>query len=547
MKSLTRSLVALAGAAACVSSAAAGPVTYSILATSGQSAPGLNGITFDAVADPRIDDLGHVVFWARLTGTGVTTSNDGSLWTNRSGALALLIRESDPVPGSADLYVGLGTPAWSNTGQLALTASLGSGAFSYPTNLGQLIETGGPLAVITRESAQVPVLGLLSLNDSGAAIFRAGDGSALFSTRSGPVASIVKAGDPAPGASNAAATFLVLGQPTQNVLGATAFWATVTYPGQTVPESGIWSDAGGLHLVARTGQQAPGLNANVVFADLDTTPRLDMNGNVAFWARVSGPAVGTANDGSVWRTAFGVPQIVAREGASAPGVSGATIAELARHVQQSDSSLMLFWGSMIGAGVDSTSNSAIWSNDAYAGLALVAREGAQVPGLAAGVNFGVLGRPGLTPTGRVAFTTSLRSASGLPQTSTFALIATDGRGTQYPIARTGDPFTIGPGDTRTIAQIVFDQGDPQSGYIQFSTSGTLVFKLGFTNNTSALVSARIALCLADFNGDGFSNGIDFDEFTRAFSTADPSADINGDSFVNGVDFDLFTTAFEQGC
>ncbi len=530
-----------------IPAATAGPVTYTVIARSGQAAPNLPTLTFEAVADPRIDDVGTYVFWARLAGAGVTTSNDGSLWTNRSGTLALLLREDAPAVGTPDRYVGLGTPAWSGAGQFALTASLGTGTSASPTNLAQMIESGGVLSLVARETTQVPVLGLLSLNDAGTVIFRAGDGSALYSTRSGLSTSIVTSATPAPGASNPAATFAVLGQPTHNIFGAAAFWATVTYPGQTVPESGIWSDSGGLHLVARTGQQAPGQNADVVFADLDTTPRLDIDGNLAFWARLSGPGVDAANDGSVWRTINGVPQIVAREGTPAPIISGTTIAELARHVQLADSGFMLFRGSINGPGVTAANNSAIWSTDPVKGLALIAREGDQVPGLPAGVQYAVLGRPGLTATGRVAFTTSLRSAAGLPQTSTFALIASDGRAALFPIARAGDPFTLAPGDTRTIAHIAFDHGDPQTGYSQFSTTGTLVFKLAFTDNSSALVAATIALCLADFNSDGFANGADFDDFASAFAAGDPTADLNGDTFVNGLDFDIFAAAFEAGC
>ncbi|MBL8761517.1 MAG: VCBS repeat-containing protein, partial [Phycisphaerae bacterium] len=44
-------------------------------------------------------------------------------------------------------------------------------------------------------------------------------------------------------------------------------------------------------------------------------------------------------------------------------------------------------------------------------------------------------------------------------------------------------------------------------------------------------------CPADFNGDGFVNGDDYDAFAEAFDVADPSADFNADGFVNGDDYD----------
>ncbi|MCC6971002.1 MAG: EF-hand domain-containing protein [Phycisphaerales bacterium] len=52
---------------------------------------------------------------------------------------------------------------------------------------------------------------------------------------------------------------------------------------------------------------------------------------------------------------------------------------------------------------------------------------------------------------------------------------------------------------------------------------------------------------ADVNGDGFLNGDDFDQFSEAFETGDPSGDFNRDGFVNGDDYDGFAEAFEAGC
>mgnify|MGYP001333981216 CR=1 FL=1 len=52
---------------------------------------------------------------------------------------------------------------------------------------------------------------------------------------------------------------------------------------------------------------------------------------------------------------------------------------------------------------------------------------------------------------------------------------------------------------------------------------------------------------ADFNGDGFVNGDDYDLFASWFEVADTQADITNDGFVNGDDYDAFASAFEAGC
>lgn len=54
-------------------------------------------------------------------------------------------------------------------------------------------------------------------------------------------------------------------------------------------------------------------------------------------------------------------------------------------------------------------------------------------------------------------------------------------------------------------------------------------------------------CPADFNGDGFVSGDDFDQYVAAFELGDASADFNCDGFVSGDDFDAFVAAFELGC
>jgi hypothetical protein len=64
-------------------------------------------------------------------------------------------------------------------------------------------------------------------------------------------------------------------------------------------------------------------------------------------------------------------------------------------------------------------------------------------------------------------------------------------------------------------------------------------------------SPRLELTLnvfsaADFNLDGFVDGIDYDLFNNAFEAGETAADYNNDCFVDGIDYDLFNNAFEGG-
>ena len=58
-------------------------------------------------------------------------------------------------------------------------------------------------------------------------------------------------------------------------------------------------------------------------------------------------------------------------------------------------------------------------------------------------------------------------------------------------------------------------------------------------------------CLADFNGDGFLDFFDYDDYVNCFETGTcppgKDADFNGDGFVDFFDYDDFVAAFERGC
>ncbi len=61
------------------------------------------------------------------------------------------------------------------------------------------------------------------------------------------------------------------------------------------------------------------------------------------------------------------------------------------------------------------------------------------------------------------------------------------------------------------------------------------------------VNVSAGVCAADFNGDGFLDFTDFDDFVGAFESGACISDFNGDGFLDFTDFDEFVAAFEGGC
>jgi hypothetical protein len=77
------------------------------------------------------------------------------------------------------------------------------------------------------------------------------------------------------------------------------------------------------------------------------------------------------------------------------------------------------------------------------------------------------------------------------------------------------------------------------------------FALGFNmfdaNYDGVVDSADLTCCLADFNGDGNLNILDFVAFQIAFQAQDPNADVNDDGLFNILDFVAFQQIFVAGC
>lgn len=68
-----------------------------------------------------------------------------------------------------------------------------------------------------------------------------------------------------------------------------------------------------------------------------------------------------------------------------------------------------------------------------------------------------------------------------------------------------------------------------------------------SNTVMLAVSEPAGSCVADFNGDGALDILDFVAFQNAFITQDPDADCDGDGMFSVLDFVCFQNAFSAGC
>ncbi|MCI0335644.1 MAG: hypothetical protein L0228_20740 [Planctomycetes bacterium] len=336
---------------------------------------------------------------------------------------------------------------------------------AFGTNLGEGIwsEGSGTLELVAREGSHAPGTGSSFyfsnlatpvLNDSGQTAFygivREDTVGPIYSGawtgHAGAVRLVAVDGSQAPGTPSGVTFFgLINGRVLMNAAGHTAFSSFVR--GSTVNETndiGIWSDSSGsLELVAREGAQAPGIASGVQFNRLSQAVLNDA-GEIAFAASTTDAGTQSTLDG-IWSGTSGNLRLVTREGNQAPGTSSGVNYLAFTEPVLNGAGQTAFYALLTGSGVDNTNDQGIWSEGSGT-LDLVARKGSQAPGTPTGVNFGGFNFPVLNAAGETAFYAGLTGA-GVDGTNNFGLWSNTS-GTLQLVARSGSQATGTPPDAR---------------------------------------------------------------------------------------------------
>lgn len=244
------------------------------------------------VADPsalefvgfETDESRRLMEYALFNDVGqVTYSLGGEIWYGGPGAMTSVVNHQTPIPGtiSGETFRDIYIPTLNQQGEIAFYSRHADGAGNL-VNQGSLW-AGRPddLRLVVQEGDAVPAIG--------------------------------------PGVMFNSLYYPQEYNPILNNQGDILFRATVSGPGITgYNDNGLWTTAnGGLRLIAREGDQAPGMTDGTHFASF-RSPFLAINdrGQVAFVATVAGPE-GTSEENSlgIWATdGDGTPYLIARQG-----------------------------------------------------------------------------------------------------------------------------------------------------------------------------------------------------------------------------------------
>lgn len=451
------------------------------VALSGKPAPGTDTVfaNFSAVLNtfPSINNHGQVAFLASLSGD--TGFNSAGIWSEGTGALELVVRAGDPMPGRPASvfrqmrFIGLSDTGRVNFAEMALDTLTGVWSKEGSNPLRHVAVVGQ--AAPGTDLAFDRFLLAPSYNTVGnVAVW--GSRVGLWTDRSGSLELVAKLGDIAPGTNGA--TFNGDFFPFEIDDDQIAFFGFLTGSGVNSSNNlGLWTESdGGFELVARLGEQAPGAGG-AVFASFTTWAGTSSfpDSPKAFRALLDG----SGGRLSMWTFREGDIELVVQAGDVAPGTGEEFISFTSPAANDS--------GDVVFTGLNLARNPArgIWST-LGGELGLVVAVGDDVPGMTSKVFALSAATPEINNLGQVAFAAGLVE-QGIPG-GLDSLWVKDQRGELHMIAREGDQYEVAPGDVREFSRLVFGQ-IPQSRNNQiprFNDRGQLVFFAEFTDGSSGL-------------------------------------------------------------
>jgi hypothetical protein len=262
--------------------------TLQLVVRAADPVPGLPEARFAEAHLAAFNAQGRTLIASRLGGAGVTASNDESLWSDRSGAFTPVAREGQPAPGTEPGVVfGFGqigagpsvfTGAVMNDASLiAFDATLAGPNIDSFNDEALYLSSAQGMQLLVREGEDAPGAGhnitfggnsvqlfvqIHSLTTAGQIAFSVRLGGAIpttdavFSTHSGVLTQVVRAGQPAPGTGT---SFTLVGGAHLSEAGRIAFQGSTSTG--FFPPLGVWWDQhGSIQPLLLPGATPAGLN-----------------------------------------------------------------------------------------------------------------------------------------------------------------------------------------------------------------------------------------------------------------------------------------------
>ncbi len=566
---MTTSRISVGAVALCLCAASvfATGARWELQILSGTQAPGLPaGLLLQpgGFGSPHIDGEGNIAFRSLITGPGVTTTNDGTIFIfPASGDPFAVAREGEVAPGTGGArYLSISAPLLVN-GRIAFTATLTGTGVTSANNQGIFSGSPASVALVARKGDLISTAGanIISINDfaisqEGAVVFRtiltgglvttsndscilhSFGGLTILAGREGTllpsVSATARIGDlsngplvaPSQGLAEAVAPLTGAGSGSTNTL----FRYTLVEP----------------QIIARAKAAAPGLAAGITFLDIPQVTSANTLGTSVFQGVLTGAGVNTGTNVGIWQGSPGNVELAIRLNSYAAD-SGLSYQALTSSPAINDAGTIAFGASLWGNGSTPTNSAGIFTLSGGTD-SMLAQAGNLVPDLPDGTVYGAdaPGRVLLSNSGKVY----VKMRSNTDSISRDGLFVFRPNGTMSTLMREGDNIQLAPGDVRTISALWLASTGNSSGAdgrgSQIGGGETIVAQLAFVQGGNAIVQI-FGGCSADFNADDQVDFFDYLDFVDAFSQNDARADFNSDGEVDFFDYLDFVDDFSTGC
>ena len=563
-RKLTTSIVATLAALNLALSAEAA-VTYRKVALTGEAAPGITSSTFSGFTTFSMNSSGKVALYGLVSSLTANGANADGLWLEDPSLLLATQYDATAsgTTGGATYGTLAAAPVLRDDGRVvfrAVTSTSKKGVWSWKSSAMGLVAVEGMsapgLAGVTISaldygavSADSPIVNqngevVMGGTLSGTGITAGTNDKVILSgATSETLATVARSGDAAPGVSGGLfGTFRAPDGITSG--GKVSFRADMrTGVGGVVTstKTGIWQGVpGSLQIVARGGNV---LVPGYTFQSPDFRHTMNAAGATVFNTTLSDsfgerPAVagGTGTMALIARQGMTVPDL--------PGVSYSNDSSLGGTQQyrsaMSSSGIVVFEAPIAGTGI-TTANTYGWFKVEGGSTTTILRQGQQAPGLAAGLLLAAGSQYSsvfqVNRYGQV-FLGAQISGTGVTSSNNDILIAQDQNGDWKLIAREGSPFTVAPGDTRTIQTMIGvstipPAGGPEDGRAMgWNDAGQAVFRLNFTDGSQGIFVATVydGPPGKDWDEDGLPN------IWETANQLDPNSNLGVDG--RDGDFDL---------
>ena len=483
------------------------PLPSSVVAYTGQVAPGTGGATYLLLFTPVVTRTGDVAFRAEITGAGVDGTNNKGYWgQNGGGPVGLLRRSGDasPLPGLT-WSTNLDNPNYQeieNGARLGFYASVFDGVANRDAIWTEQPDGTHSVAIRDAFAPGIPGATFTTLPmgyetpfvETGHTLFRGnvtGGGTTTADDfglwlDDGVTATLVyREGDQAPGLPPGSLFTTNFFSPPQLADGGiVTLLTTVQVAG--VPKSGIWSTHGGaLAPLALEEEAAAGLGAGERIGGFSPISG-NRHGQIAFWGPIEN-SFGAWIGWGLWvSNPAGSLKLVYRRASGPPGLQ----IEGSQFQLADDGLVYMITNYLPALGPAWPGVFAIGSG----GWREVARQGDRVADSNAGIEYQSFDQILANGNGQVAFRATI-AGPGVGGGGNRVLVAHGDDRQLHLVARTGETLEVAPGVLRTISSLLLTQsvGGPPGVRRGFSDNGGLVWVAGTGGVSSAILVTNLGV------------------------------------------------------